>query len=310
MGASELTNKVSFSIERLLAPSDTTRQRETSYHCDADEDAHRRFATHRILRDCNDCSEVNNSSEEDTRRTSNQSNLSMNAAEESDFHESELTMPGCCSTSPEPEINFGNHGIEFSNFQMRNYGANSTSALELSDRDLPERSSSATSDDDRKKRPRTAFTAAQIKSLEAEFERNKYLSVAKRLQLSKALKLTETQIKIWFQNRRTKWKRKYTNDVELLAQQYYSSLGIHAPRPMFVGDRLWFFNYPNHVQPSTSILPSHFSTIASSANVPSTLPVIQPLPSNLSNGPHVFQNNSTSQAAYNITRRLDYRHQH
>ncbi|KAJ8977416.1 hypothetical protein NQ317_011321, partial [Molorchus minor] len=49
------------------------------------------------------------------------------------------------------------------------------------------------SDDEKKKRPRTAFTAAQIKSLEAEFEKNKYLSVAKRCQLSKTLKLTETQ---------------------------------------------------------------------------------------------------------------------
>jgi BarH-like protein len=95
------------------------------------------------------------------------------------------------------------------------------------------------SDDERKKRPRTAFTASQIKSLEAEFERNKYLSVAKRCQLSKTLKLTETQIKIWFQNRRTKWKRKYTNDVELLAQQYYTSMGILTPRPIFLGDRLW-----------------------------------------------------------------------
>lgn len=50
------------------------------------------------------------------------------------------------------------------------------------------------SEEERKKRPRTAFTAAQIKSLEAEFERNKYLSVAKRCQLSKNLKLTETQV--------------------------------------------------------------------------------------------------------------------
>ena len=48
--------------------------------------------------------------------------------------------------------------------------------------------------DDRKKRPRTAFTAAQIKALECEFEKNKYLSVSKRMQLSKQLKLTETQV--------------------------------------------------------------------------------------------------------------------
>ena len=48
--------------------------------------------------------------------------------------------------------------------------------------------------EERKKRPRTAFTATQIKSLESEFERNKYLSVAKRLQLSKLLNLTETQV--------------------------------------------------------------------------------------------------------------------
>lgn len=54
--------------------------------------------------------------------------------------------------------------------------------------------SDSRSEDDRKKRPRTAFTASQIKSLEAEFERNKYLSVAKRCQLSKSLKLTETQV--------------------------------------------------------------------------------------------------------------------
>lgn len=49
-------------------------------------------------------------------------------------------------------------------------------------------------DQERKKRPRTAFTSAQIKALEAEFEANKYLSVAKRGQLSRSLKLTETQV--------------------------------------------------------------------------------------------------------------------
>lgn len=72
-------------------------------------------------------------------------------------------------------------------------GANSTTSV---DREVQEKSDSIISDDERKKRPRTAFTAAQIKSLEAEFERNKYLSVTKRLQLSKSLKLTETQVHI------------------------------------------------------------------------------------------------------------------
>uniref|UniRef100_A0A1B0CI86 Homeobox domain-containing protein n=2 Tax=Lutzomyia longipalpis TaxID=7200 RepID=A0A1B0CI86_LUTLO len=97
--------------------------------------------------------------------------------------------------------------------------------------------------DDRKKRPRTAFSASQIKALEAEFERGKYLSVAKRTALAKQLHLTETQIKIWFQNRRTKWKRKYTADVESLASHYYAQLGIGGlARPMVVGDRLWLFS--------------------------------------------------------------------
>ncbi|XP_034478337.1 ventral anterior homeobox 1 [Drosophila innubila] len=97
--------------------------------------------------------------------------------------------------------------------------------------------------DDRKKRPRTAFSAAQIKALETEFERGKYLSVAKRTALAKQLQLTETQIKIWFQNRRTKWKRKYTSDVETLASHYYTQLGMGGlARPMVVGDRLWLFS--------------------------------------------------------------------
>lgn len=49
--------------------------------------------------------------------------------------------------------------------------------------------------DDRKKRPRTAFSAAQIKALESEFEKGKYLSVAKRTSLAKSLNLTETQVR-------------------------------------------------------------------------------------------------------------------
>ena len=51
---------------------------------------------------------------------------------------------------------------------------------------------------DGKKRPRTAFTPEQVKRLESEFQSNKYLSVGKRLELSRSLKLTETQVNIEF----------------------------------------------------------------------------------------------------------------
>lgn len=89
--------------------------------------------------------------------------------------------------------------------------------------------SNTTPEESSKKRPRTAFTPGQIKKLETEFQRNKYLSVGKRMELSKTLKLTETQIKIWFQNRRTKWKREYLSEWELWTHQnYYSSLGNNS----------------------------------------------------------------------------------
>ncbi|XP_055839007.1 homeobox protein vex1 [Episyrphus balteatus] len=132
--------------------------------------------------------------------------------------------------------------------------------------------------DDRKKRPRTAFSASQIKALETEFERGKYLSVAKRTALAKQLHLTETQIKIWFQNRRTKWKRKYTADVETLASHYYAQLGIGGlARPMVVGDRLWLFSQtPTGPAPIQSIMLNGGPTPMGMP--PSQNPALRPFP--------------------------------
>ena len=57
------------------------------------------------------------------------------------------------------------------------------------------------------RRARTAFTYEQLVSLENKFKTTRYLSVCERLNLALSLNLTETQVKIWFQNRRTKWKK-------------------------------------------------------------------------------------------------------
>ncbi|KXJ14615.1 homeobox protein Nkx-3.2 [Exaiptasia diaphana] len=60
----------------------------------------------------------------------------------------------------------------------------------------------------RKKRSRAAFSNQQVFELERRFGHQKYLSGPERADLAAALKLTETQVKIWFQNRRYKTKRR------------------------------------------------------------------------------------------------------
>nr|P19601.2 RecName: Full=Homeobox protein SAX-1; AltName: Full=CHOX-3 [Gallus gallus] len=59
------------------------------------------------------------------------------------------------------------------------------------------------------RRARTAFTYEQLVALENKFRATRYLSVCERLNLALSLSLTETQVKIWFQNRRTKWKKQH-----------------------------------------------------------------------------------------------------
>lgn len=74
------------------------------------------------------------------------------------------------------------------------------------------------------RKPRQAYSAKQLERLETEFKIDKYLSVSKRMELSKALNLTEVQIKTWFQNRRTKWKKQLTTRLKMAQRQ-----GLFAP---------------------------------------------------------------------------------
>ncbi|VDM35452.1 unnamed protein product [Hydatigera taeniaeformis] len=58
------------------------------------------------------------------------------------------------------------------------------------------------------RKPRTIYTPAQLERLNSRFAKSKYLNLSERAQLASDLGLTQTQVKIWFQNRRSKLKKR------------------------------------------------------------------------------------------------------
>ncbi|XP_063315926.1 homeobox protein HMX1 [Pelobates fuscus] len=81
----------------------------------------------------------------------------------------------------------------------------------------------------RKKKTRTVFSRSQVFQLETTFDMKRYLSSSERAGLAASLHLTETQVKIWFQNRRNKWKRQLAADLEAANISHTSQRIVRVP---------------------------------------------------------------------------------
>ncbi|KAL1262629.1 hypothetical protein QQF64_005368 [Cirrhinus molitorella] len=141
-----------------------------------------------------------------------------------------------------------------------------------------------------RRKPRVLFSQAQVFELERRFKQQRYLSAPEREHLASTLKLTSTQVKIWFQNRRYKCKRQRQDKTLEMAGHHHPPpprrvavpVLVRDGKPCLTGSQSYNATYAVNPGPYTYNGYSSYNNAAYTNPYSCTYPSLPPLPANTS----------------------------